>query len=238
MLKKITKHILFLSCLVPFVGFILGYSIGFFSFQTQSRTVPNIIGKNLHEAVISASAKQLSVRLLREKEDSMLPEGTIIQQIPKPYQTVRLNQSIFVTVSKKPPPLLAPEALEKKIHGISAALTKSGINSRVITFVGKNSCDMCVAQSPRPAEDVGNKKMTLYVSAGTNHWHIMPMLKETPLNDVVTLLKKPNITVEVFDTNGFLIPPDSFGQLVIDQKPMAGSIVNLDKPLNVQLLVG
>ena len=199
--------------------------------------VPNLIGKNLHQAILDASSRQLALRILKEKEDDLLPEGTIIQQIPKPYQTARLNQSIFVTVSKKPQPFRAPYFLGEKVSTITQELAKHGISSKIIKFKGKHSNKKCIAQTPQEGEEITQKKMILYVSKGIDNLNIMPNLKNLSLKEAQNLIQQSqNITLEVYDDYGSLIPSSSFGYKIIDQKPMAGSIVDLDRPLSVQLL--
>ena len=235
-LKKIPQSLYVLIWFIPFMGFAFGYFFSFINFQKKVRVVPNLIGKNLQEALLTTSAKQLALRLLQEKEDSLLPEGTIIQQSPKPYQTARLNQSIFVTISKKPKCFCAPDTLGKKIPEITADLAKHGVSTNIITFKGKHSQKTCVAQAPQSGKEISNKKMMIYASKGMNTLHIMPNLKQQPLKQGCKLAKQPHITVESYDTNGFPIHSDTSDYIFIDQKPMAGSIINLKKSLNVQFL--
>lgn len=236
LLKKIPQSLYVLIWFIPFIFFAFGYFLSFINFQKKTRIVPNLIGKNLQEALLTTSAKQLALRLLQEKEDSLLPEGTIIQQSPKPYQTARLNQSIFVTISKKPKCFCAPNTLGKKIPEITAELIKHGISTNIVTFKDKHSQGTCVAQAPQYGKEISNKKMLIYSSKGMDTLHIMPNLKQQSLKDGYKLAKQPHITVESFDTNGFPIHSEMSDYTIIDQKPMAGSIINLKKPLNVQFL--
>ncbi len=237
MIKIIKKNLTPILLTAPFLAFAMGYAISFVTFQIKIKKVPNLIGKNLHQAMLNASSRQLSLRLLKEKEDDLLPEGTIIQQIPKPYQAARLNQSIFVIISKKPQPFRAPHFLGEKIPTITPELAKHGISSKIVKFKGKHSSKICIAQAPQQGEEIANKKMILYVSKGIDNLNIMPNLKNLSLQEADNLLQQSkNITLETYDDYGALISSSSFGYKIIDQKPMAGSIVDLNKPLSIQLL--
>ncbi|MFH1831998.1 MAG: PASTA domain-containing protein [bacterium] len=240
MLKKIDPKFILLG-LIPFIGFMFGYAGGFFFFQTQTQEVPNLIGKDLHSAIESASAKQLSLRLLQEKEDALLPEGTIVQQTPRAFQKTRLNQSIFVTISKRTAPNTAPNLLQETREIITQKLLKNGISQKIITFATNKTNNTCVAQSPQPGETIQNQKITCYISTEIPNMHIMPNFKGTNLQTVQTLLQQKNITLEIYDTAGSTINAetniDDQSRIITDQKPIAGSIINLNKPLLAQVLV-
>lgn len=211
--------------------------MSFFQFQAKTKNVPNLIGKNLRESMLVCATKQLALRLLQEKEDNLLPEGTIIQQSPKPYQQARLNQSIFVITSKRPKLPIAQNFLGKKITDVSSQLTKNGISSKVFSFKDRYSAGTCIAQTPQPGDEITNKKMIIYESEGTDNPYIMPNFKNLTLKEAKkTLLEQPNISIEAYDSIGYPIPLDSFSYVITEQEPKAGSIINLKKALNVQLL--
>ncbi|MFH0898491.1 MAG: PASTA domain-containing protein [bacterium] len=248
MLKKISKIFINLTWFFPFIAFFIGYILCFFVFQFRTKAIPNLIGKNLHQAMLNSSSNRFSLRLLNEKEDDLLPEGTIIQQIPKPYQFARLNQSIFVTIAKKPQPFCTPDFLGKKTLSITPELTKNGISSKTISLSPRiesetkskenPSCQTCIAQSPQYGEPLINKKMTLYISEKTPNLYITPNFKGLALNAIQELLEPmKNVDCETYDTSGFSVPLATSGYKILDQKPTAGTIVDLSKPLNIQLLV-
>lgn len=86
--------------LMPFASFLIGYQI-INIFKNQNEIiVPNFVGKTLNQAIKVASDNNLNLRISAEKEDSQLPEGTIISQIPN-RQKIKPNQSIYLVISKK-----------------------------------------------------------------------------------------------------------------------------------------
>jgi len=62
--------------------------------------VPSTLGKNIQEAAGILSSNNLGMRILAEREDAILPEGMVLDQIPKPGRKIRPNQHVFVQHNK------------------------------------------------------------------------------------------------------------------------------------------
>jgi inorganic pyrophosphatase len=77
--------------------------------------------------------------------------------------------------------------------------------------------------------------MTLYLSAGNGRLSLFPNLKNCLVRDVKELFQGYPINYKVFHTQPV---PDSHtcdACIIVDQKPLAGSLVDLQKSLHVQL---
>jgi len=79
-----------------------------------------------------------------------------------------------------------------------------------------------------------------YLSLGKNSLFIFPNFQDQSLGEVKAFLEKEGIKVEVFhtkqklDDHNYQSNNDYQRCFIVDQKPMAGSIVDLSKTLYVQ----
>lgn len=220
---------------VPFACFIFGYTFSYLLVHKSEILVPSALGKNIQEAAGILSSNNLGMRILAEREEAALPEGMVLDQIPKPGRKIRPNQHVFVLVSKHHTNKIAPDLYNKKLGEVVEWARKNKIDLKIITASSQYPKDVCFAQSPAQGGRLVRKRVTVYISGGRKTYHIMPKLVGEQLQNIQALLKSVNAEVDVVRSNA-LIPADSSGA-ILDQKPMAGSIVDISKPLYIQLLV-
>ena len=233
-----TKLFLHLCILVPFIGFLSGYLFLHHYLQKTTITTPSLIGKSLYEASVVLAQKNLGLRILQAKEDPLLPEGTIILQLPLPHQLMRPHQCIFVTISKKPQPDRAPDFLGKNHHQITVDASDTQLALKCIWLKSSYPQGTCFAQYPAPGDTVTNRKIISYLSSGKDPLYIIPNLKGLPCGPVQEHLTKQKIQVELYDSTSTLCNPDDSTDLkIVNQSPLAGTIVDLSKELCMQLQV-
>ena len=234
---KIKKLINFLWIL-PFSSFLLGYCVIYIVTQKQQIYSPNVIGKNIQNCITIASEKGLAIKQLRQQEDPDLPEGTILDQIPKPQSAMRANQYLLLTVSKKPKGVLAPNFFGQNQKTITSASSKQGINSKIFWLKSIYPINTCFAQYPEAEQELDkSRKVITYFSSGNQTLYIVPDLRDLPFSEVKTSLEKENIKLEVFYSKKENELERTDEIKIIDQKPMPGSIVDLNKTLFMQLQV-
>jgi beta-lactam-binding protein with PASTA domain len=226
-----------LSWIFPFCFFIFGYLFLYFFSSKNELIVPNIIGKNVHSSIKLLAEKGLSLRLLREQEDLDLPEGVILDQMPKSGQKIKTNQNILVTVSKKPAPLLAPDFLGQDHEAVVKKSSKIGIQTRICWFKSVYPINTCIAQYPCAGEKIEERKMIAYFSSGAQNLYVVPNFKDYRIEQLKELFKKDDVSVEVFHLKNIEPGHVCVDCKVLDQKPIAGSIVDLNKKLFIQLQV-
>lgn len=229
-----TKNFLWIF---PFLFFALGYFVLYFLFQKNEIVTPNIIGKDLYSAIKLLAENRLSFKLLREQEDMDLPEGIILDQIPKAGQKIKSTQNILITVSKKPAPLLAPEFLGQKQEEIVKKSTKLGIQTKSFWVKSFYPTNTCIAQSPCSGQRVNEKKMIVLLSGGQENLYIVPDFKGQKISQLQDLFKKENVNFEVFHLHSVENNHICLECRVVDQKPISGSIIDLSKKLFIQLQV-
>jgi len=220
----------------PFISFVLGYSFTHCFFHKKVIAVPNLIGKPIHKAIKVATLAGLNIRLLREKEDVDLVEGIILEQTPRPHRKIKPNQYLFVTLSKQPQDIIVPCLVGQKQDVIVDRVKKLGIRSKTFWLDSKYPREFCVAQTPQPGTELRKQILVTYFSLGKNKLFVFPNMRGMLVSKVKEFLEREGIKVEVFHDKKVEKYHLCECCKVLDQKPMAGTII--DKKLYVQLQAG
>ena len=99
--------------LTPFASFIFGYLLIALLHPQPIIKTPALIGKTLDQAILILSQANLNLRIVGQKEEAQLPEGTIISQTPAPGSSIKEHQALYVTIAKKPVPQAMPSLCRK-----------------------------------------------------------------------------------------------------------------------------
>lgn len=223
---------------IPFLCFISGYYFFSYFYPDQDIIVPNITGMNLQDSIRILTGLNLSLFLLKELENPDLSEGIILNQSPSVGQKVKKNQNIFVTISKKPKILNIPNFFEQKQYQISKYLEDLGIVGEFFWIDSFYPLNSCIAQSFKQNDMLNNGKLLIYLSAGENNFYIVPLLKGCKIKKMYDSLDLDKIKLDIFYKNRKVDNYQDFeNYFIVDQKPMAGSIVDLDKKLYLQVQI-
>jgi beta-lactam-binding protein with PASTA domain len=223
--------------ILPFFSFFMGYFCFSFIVSTPIIKTPSLIGQNLTYAARLLSACNLNIRIVTQKEDNQLPDGTILNQIPSPGQTVKQNQTIFCIVSQKTDLGIAPNCIDRSLQEIHALYKKEGILIKKQPLESKHPAGKCIAQIPSPESPLEQRIMHIYI-AHTNKLVVFPQLKELTVKEVLEFLKLHNLNPSIQHKINHEASHQCTTCKVLDQKPLSGSLVNLSKPLQIQLYVG
>ncbi len=237
MIKKILYFTRSFFWVIPFCLFASSYLISYLYLQTNATVAPGVVGKSLQEALKLTASKKLSLRLIGEREDDLLPEGTIIQQYPKSHHKMRSNQAIFVTIAKKPVPIVAHNCTGKKLQDVQREFDKKNMTLRTVHCQSRFSSDYCIAQDPACGDEVKHRKVTVYVSQGESPLFVVPDFRGNSLEDALIALQEHDIEPELYDRAGYQLKHVDEREVIADQKPMPGSIVNLSKKCTMQLQI-
>lgn len=218
--------------ILPFILFVFGYYFAHSFFHNRHIKTPNFIGKNVFKAIKKASKVGLNLRFLREKVDSELEAGLILEQSPKPHQKVKPNQHIFLTISRRPKGIETPKLLATNHKSIIDECRKLGIPVKLFWVKSNYPKNFCIAQYPNHGQKLSKKRLIAYISHGRNDLVVFPDLTNKRTKDVKEFLKKEGIELECIPKYD-----DNERTVVIDQKPVAGSIVDKSRKLYVQVQV-
>lgn len=223
---------------LPFLSFLSGYYLFSLFYTVKIIQTPALIGTKLHDACKILSQHNLNLRVLAEKEDPDLPEGTILSQTPRAPIKIKQNQSVFCVISTKPKKPKTPILFNKDIAEHFVQLRNLGIRTKAYYLESSYPKNWCIAQLPGPNEQLEDNTIITYVSAGSHKPVIFPDVKHKPVQDVIEFFTSHNIPVDIIHRNQHIKEDHECTQcVVIDQRPLAGSIITLsdEKPLHVQL---
>jgi serine/threonine-protein kinase len=227
--------------LIPFLAFAIGYYAISFVFKSKTIQAPALVGKCIDKAVIILSEQNLNIRIVGNKNDSDLPEGTIISQTPLAGSKIKENQTLYVVIAKKPAAILAPDFKQKTISAATRIAQDLGLHIKTYAIPSSAPDQQCIAQFPAAGQELDNNTIIVYSSAANTKSVIMPSCKDMHVSEVISFLQLYGITPTILHTRPELlgINHQCAQCIVIDQRPLAGSLVqiNAEKPLSIQLQV-
>lgn len=223
--------------IIPFFCFISGYYGLHLLVSKKVLMTPIVIGKSLHEGIKILSEYSINARLLKEKDDADLPEGTIVSQSPEAGQQIKPHQAVFLVVSKKPERAPCPELVGKSLQEVHHICKKMNLICKEFTLQHNNPAGTCIGQIPQAGNLLDSRNVIIYVSAGAHNQVLLPSFKQLPVADVIAFLQNYNISYSTIHTQKMDPEHQCTACIVIDQKPLPGSLMNLKKPFSVQLFV-
>ena len=230
------KHILWIS---PFFCFLAGYYSMRFIYYTNEIATPCLIGMQLPDAFSTLSKHNLYPRILQERDDSDLPAGTILTQTPAPQTQIKPQQSVFLVISKPTPLPRAPLCINASKKAILTQTQARNIRAKLYYLPSVYPAEHCFAQYPAANQPVIDNTMLIYLSAGSRKPIVLPNFKQLTIQEAKDHLATQPIIINATHTHS--TPPHNCTVcIILDQRPLAGSIINLDetKPLqlNVQVM--
>lgn len=230
---KIMKSQLFLYMTLlgaPLVGLLVGYLGAAWWFQGYTIKTPNLIGCKVIKSLRLASEYQLNISIIEEVVDQNVPPETVVNQYPRPGLKTRPHQTIFVTITKKPDILRAPDFLEKSWDDIVVVAKSMHLDVRQIFTPFLFTCNMCFAQVPEPGVEMIDRKMLVYVAQPTQSLFVVPSLIGLSIPAVKAVLSRVSMGLE-------FLGGDNFGDecSVRGHNPQPGSIINPVKQQHVQV---
>ncbi len=220
---------------LPFLTFILGYSITQWFFHIEGVSTPHLIGKSVHEILPIVSEYRLNLRLINQKEDNDLAPGIILNQTPAPGTSIKPNQPLFIAITKNATALKAPYCIGTPIRQLIESFKEMTIHPRVYTIAHAYPEQICFAQWPENNEPLEKNKLIIYISAGNNKPIIWPNFVGLPIQEVEEFLSEHSIVPYIINDSMSLQ-----NGIITDQRPQAGTLltINAQQPLSVQLRIG
>ena len=222
--------------LLPFLSFLAGYALVYKFSHRETVQAPTVVGLPLSQAVKILSKYTLNARILAEKEDNDLPEGSVITQSPLPGQKVKAHQSMFLVVTchaeKSHAPLLSGLTLTEA----QARAQENNIRLKTHYLQAQLPHNTCIAQDIAAQEELDTPTLLAYVSQGTTSLRIFPLLKQKKVSTVTQFLKNYGIKAIIRSADGQPVTPTKNLQ-VIEQYPVAGTLVDIKKLPSVHITV-
>lgn len=220
--------------LIPFASFAVGYMLANYFFASASFPTPSIVGLSLSQATKILSEQHLNMRIVGEKADQTVTPETILHQQPNAGLHIKAHQTVFVVVAQKPISPQTPLFLNLTTPQAQEILNKQAITAKWYSLPSEAPTDTVIAQDPPPYVDL-NKSVTLYRAMAEQTSYIMPQFLNHSLSTVIPFLNKHHVPFNTLYPNG--VTYSNTHCIIREQRPLAGSLINLHKPPTVQLLV-
>lgn len=219
---------------IPFFCFIVSYSIMYKVCVIRDIKTPYLIGKYTHEALSLVAQNDLTIKLMEQKEDVDIPEGIIINQIPSAESLIRSGQSIFVVTTKKPQKKPVLQYVGLTIDDIIPLCEKAEVKYHIHYVSHLFPRGTCFAQYPQQGQCIEKNTIILYISSGNNKPVIWPRFIGKNVGEVSEFLCEYGMEPHIVCNT-----PNAVHAVVVDQRPMAGTLLTLDdqKAVSVHLRV-
>jgi beta-lactam-binding protein with PASTA domain len=223
--------------IMPFICFLFGYYALFRLVTVDYIETPSLIGLSLSDALKTMSVDRLQGQIVAEKEDVDLAPGVVVDQRPHAGQKVKRSQPICLTVTKRPDPLVAPLCVSLDKHGIEELVAADRIRVKYHELESSFPSGRCYAQYPAPGQEIIDRMLHVYVSRGMSSIRLFPDCKNRPVSELLPFFKSHGITPQLFHITPISVDHDCSYCIVQNQKPLAGTLIDLKRPLAVQLMV-
>ncbi len=222
---------------IPFCFFITTY-ITFSLFLDTTLQLPNVVGTSLEDAIQTLSAAGLNCQIssYRDTDEQQPPSKipTILNQSPSAGQAVKKQQTVYLIISRPHSPPLAPDWVDKTLTLIQKEAITLSIKVQLYWICSPQISDTCLVQIPAPGNPLDEQKTVIvYLAQPSETIAIMPSFIDQQLNEAVFILHNQGLKPEIVH------PPYKTSKtgIVKRQRPQPGALIDLNKPLNVQLYV-
>ena len=228
--------------LIVFVG-IIAVSVFFVAVNGEEQAmVPDVVGKELTEALLELQVKELYPRLQLRYSQTSLDKGLILEQEPLPGTIVKAGRRIRLVVSQgvilnKVENYISRNIDEVRLNFNTINATSGGlpiltIREPVMYEFSSENPGTILAQKPEVGVDIsGPTAMEFVVSMGrANQTVTVPQLTGLPFNAAINLISSSGINFEFITRD---IREGESGETVVFQSPQANSTIPLNSPVQI-----
>lgn len=195
--------------------------------------VPQLIGKNITEAEKLIVESELSIGQISEQFNQNIPQGTIINQVPKHGVEVKSGRSIYLSVSKGREMVKVPYIVGQNLRTARITLKNVGLETGNITYEYNDyyGIDTVFAQLVSSGRDVPfGTNVDISVSKGSDNQVMVPSLIGKRFEDVEQMLLESGLILGTIMTQQH----DTFlPNTVIKQTPESGILVETGASINI-----
>ena len=225
--------------LFPFLAFTVGYICASLFLNNPTLPAPDLIGKNIYEAIKTCSHHQIHLYILEEKIDEHLPSGTIISQRPQQKTRIKSNQALYVVTTKTPACPKTPLCIGMQQKDIQTLCSKQSIKARVHLVQSNLPAQSCIAQWPSQNCDLPGKKMITYCSEPEQKLYVCPNFIGENAYKVHNFLDPYQITPNYYYQNKLCNCTSQELQkyTITQQRPLSGTFIDLQKKISIRFEV-
>ena len=219
----------YIYAFIPFACFALGYLSLALIYRPKPLPCPSFVGKTIAQTAGAISSIPLNMRIIEEHVHDHLPIGTIVYQRPQAGQMIKPHQTLFLVISRKSTVIEVPSFIHLSQPEAIELAKRKNFRCKYYMLESIEPSGTIIAQYPGPGTLCEDKNIILYTSNGGTPLRIMPSLKGLTREQAQELVFSfPNITIKEIHNEAKNKQP--YKDLIENQKPLAGSIINVDKP--------
>ncbi|BDC34933.1 hypothetical protein Noda2021_08910 [Candidatus Dependentiae bacterium Noda2021] len=215
-------------CLVPFVCFALGYALMSYFYAMPRLVAPSLVGQTALQALSTIAPLKVNIKIIGQRQENDLEEGTILSQNPLPDTAIKSNQTIYCITSVKPPSLRAPVVVGKNLEQITHDLSSQKIPYKIHYVSHSAPVNQCVAQSPHAEQSLNNKPLLVFVSQGNKKPLIWPNFIGRPVTEVTDFLSTHSLQPTIIHRYPVHEKHVCHECRVVNQRPIAGTFIMAD----------
>ncbi len=203
--------------------------------SSDTVTVPYVLGKTVPEAEKILSTTGLTVAKVSEQYSDQVPQGYIINQIPKAGQVVKSARSIYLTISKGQESVYVPYIVGQPSRSARILLKNKGLEIGNVEYATSETYgpDTIILQKTNSGMQVPfGTRIDLVVSRGGESQVKVPLVEGLKLDDAVKVLTESGLVSGVVTSvkNETYLP-----NTVLKQSPAAGETINKNSPVNLTI---
>jgi beta-lactam-binding protein with PASTA domain len=221
---------------LPFLSFWCGYYLLSSIYTKPTVTTPSLIGSNLVTAIQILSSANLNPRILAQKIDPNLPDGMILSQTPAAHQQIKIGQPVYLVISQKPDHNPTPDFMNLSHKKMIQVIRKQNIHEKIFYVLNHTFEDIVIGQSPLPGIQLKNDNVIIYYPQSPLSIILTPDLRKKTIKQVKHFCEQVgiNLIIEQMNPQKKLIDHNA---LIIKQKPIAKTFLNMDKKRNITVWI-
>ncbi len=188
--------------------------------------IPNIIGKDIDEALKILQPLQLPLKLDDYEYNELVPVGNIISQYPYPGTNAKKGSPVKIVISKGSPLISVPNLIGESALSAEVKIRGAGLKVGNHSYIyGEQSTkDKIIGQDPLPMTGVKkDHQVNLLINTGPLEKKIiMPDLSNSTLTEAQEILNKIGIKIISIDRRKSTEKPEG---MILEQNPKPGNFI-------------
>ncbi len=225
----------FFAILITLIFILNQFLLPLFIHSGESVKVPNFVGMKIENANILINDINLDVERISEQYSEVIPNGVIINQVPKAGLYVKEGRNVYLTVSKGKETVKMPFLIGQTIWSARRTIQSTGLLVGEISYAASESYgkDTVMVQSINAGQDVVyGQQINLVISRGSDNQVYAPNLVGLSLYEAEALANESQLSITSIDT----VDHDTFiTGTVTYQTPNSGALINKTTGIKISI---
>lgn len=199
MIKKILKSAFVFFSFLFITGLCTYLALSYFIRNEDSVVVPELVGKEVVQALEILSAQGLNTKVSGSEYSSLIPRNHVIFQDPEPGTIIKKDRDVRIVFSKGTMRVFVPALSRRTLQDAEQLLAENGLKTGVLTHVYDAAMEKntVISQFPEQGEGIprGNA-VNLLVSQGKRpRSYLLSDLKGMSIDDAIQYISDIHLNV-------------------------------------------